>query len=174
MSSLFSAADQRSEVSYYMYPVWCRCHDVLAVSSIPTCMREIGCRSSLLFGQIDARNDPQERSMRRISGTPGGCTQPQDRTSNSGRSFPSARVSAAENAGDRLTRVVALSAFVARLLVQNREIGLQCLDRKTDRYNHERQPIFKMVKLMVLFSCPMEWVDQTRLMRMWIRRMLRQ
>jgi phosphatidylserine decarboxylase len=53
-------------------------------------------------------------------------------------------------------------------LVQNREIGWRCLDRKTGRYKRERQPILKKVKLWVLFSRPMEWVDQTRLMRKWI------
>src|SRR5436309_15287484 len=50
-------------------------------------------------------------------------------------------------------------------LVQNREIGWRCLDRKTGRYKRERQPILKKVKLWVLFSRPMEWIDRTRLMR---------
>lgn len=50
-------------------------------------------------------------------------------------------------------------------LVQNRKRGWQCLDRKTGPYKRERQPILKKVKLRVLFSRPIEWVDQTRLMR---------
>lgn len=53
-------------------------------------------------------------------------------------------------------------------LIQNREVGWKTLNRKTGRYVREQQPIYKKMKLWLLFSRPMEWFDQTRLLRYWI------
>lgn len=53
-------------------------------------------------------------------------------------------------------------------LVQNREVGWQCLNRKTGQYQREQQLLFKKLKLLILFSHPMEWIDQTHLLRLWI------
>ncbi|ETN46482.1 phosphatidylserine decarboxylase [Cyphellophora europaea CBS 101466] len=53
-------------------------------------------------------------------------------------------------------------------LVQNREVGWQTLDRKTGIFKREQQPIYKKVKLWLLFSRPLEWIDRTQLMRKWI------
>lgn len=53
-------------------------------------------------------------------------------------------------------------------LIQNREVGWKTLDRKTGRIKREQQPICKKLKLWILFSRPIEWVDRTQLMRKWI------
>ncbi|EHY59974.1 hypothetical protein HRR83_006337 [Exophiala dermatitidis] len=53
-------------------------------------------------------------------------------------------------------------------LVQNREIGWQTLDRKTGQLKREQQPILKKLKLLILFSRLVEWVDVTKAMRLWI------
>jgi phosphatidylserine decarboxylase len=53
-------------------------------------------------------------------------------------------------------------------LVQNREVGWKCLNRKTGQYHREQQPLLKKLKLWLLFSRPVEWVDRTHLVRRWI------
>lgn len=53
-------------------------------------------------------------------------------------------------------------------LVQNREIGWKTVNRKNGRPGREQQPIFKKLKLWFLFSRPVEWVDVTKAMRLWI------
>ncbi|ETI29239.1 phosphatidylserine decarboxylase [Cladophialophora carrionii CBS 160.54] len=60
------------------------------------------------------------------------------------------------------------NALTTVKLVQNREVGWKTLNRKTGRYERERQPIYKKIKLWLLFSWPMEWIDRTWLLRHWI------
>ncbi|KIX96318.1 uncharacterized protein Z520_08096 [Fonsecaea multimorphosa CBS 102226] len=52
--------------------------------------------------------------------------------------------------------------------VQNRQIGWKTLNRKTGCYEREKQPIWKKIKLWILFSRPIEWIDRTQLLRLWI------
>lgn len=58
-------------------------------------------------------------------------------------------------------------AFAFTKLVQNREVGWLTVDRKTGQYKREKQPLFKKLKLLVLFNPVTEWVDQTHLFRLW-------
>lgn len=53
-------------------------------------------------------------------------------------------------------------------LVQNREIGWKTLDRKTGHFERERQPIVKKLKLLVLLSPLMQWIDRTNALKLWI------
>jgi hypothetical protein len=52
-------------------------------------------------------------------------------------------------------------------LLQNREIGWLTVDRKSGTYKREQQPIWKKIKLLLLFNPVMEWIDRTRLLRYW-------
>ncbi|KAJ9616179.1 phosphatidylserine decarboxylase [Exophiala oligosperma] len=60
------------------------------------------------------------------------------------------------------------SALATVKLVQNREVGWKTLNRKTGLYVREQQPIYKKIKLWLLFSRPMEWLDRTWLLRYWM------
>merc|ERR1712225_97439 len=53
-------------------------------------------------------------------------------------------------------------------LVQNREVGWRTLNRKTGKYEREQQPLFKKLKLLLLFNPITEWIDRTHLLRLWI------
>jgi phosphatidylserine decarboxylase len=53
-------------------------------------------------------------------------------------------------------------------LVQNRQVGWLTLDRKTGKYEREQQPLFKKLKLLLLFNPFMEWIDRTHFLRLWI------
>jgi phosphatidylserine decarboxylase len=53
-------------------------------------------------------------------------------------------------------------------LVQNREVGWMCVNRKTGKYQREQQPILKKLKLLILFSKVVEWIDFTKLFRLWL------
>ncbi len=53
-------------------------------------------------------------------------------------------------------------------LVQNREVGWRTLNRKTGRYEREQQPLFKKLKLLLLFNPFTEWIDRTHFLRLWI------
>jgi len=53
-------------------------------------------------------------------------------------------------------------------LVQNREVGWRTVDRKTGRYEREQQPIYKKLKLLLLFNPLTDWLDRTHLMRLWV------
>lgn len=53
-------------------------------------------------------------------------------------------------------------------LVQNRQIGWRTVNRKNGQPGREQQPIFKKLKLQILFSRFVEWVDTTKAMRLWI------
>jgi hypothetical protein len=53
-------------------------------------------------------------------------------------------------------------------LVQNRQIGWRTVNRKNGQPGREQQPIYKKLKLLILFSRFMEWVDTTKAMRLWI------
>ena len=52
-------------------------------------------------------------------------------------------------------------------LLQNREIGWLTVDRKTGAYKREQQPIWKKLKLLLLFNPFTEWIDRTHLLRLW-------
>ena len=52
-------------------------------------------------------------------------------------------------------------------LVQNREVGWRTLNRKTGKYEREQQPLFKKLKLLLLFNPITEWIDRTHLLRLW-------
>lgn len=53
-------------------------------------------------------------------------------------------------------------------LVETRQIGWQTMDRRTGKMVREQQPIFKKLKLLILFNPLMDWLDRTHLMRLWI------
>ena len=53
-------------------------------------------------------------------------------------------------------------------LVQNREVGWRTINRKTGKYEREQQPLFKKLKLLLLFNPITEWIDRTHLLRLWI------
>ncbi|KAK5441457.1 hypothetical protein LTS15_011223 [Exophiala xenobiotica] len=53
-------------------------------------------------------------------------------------------------------------------LVQNRQIGWRTVNRKNGQPGREQQPIYKKLKLLILFSRFVEWVDTTKAMRLWI------
>ncbi|KAF8473437.1 phosphatidylserine decarboxylase-domain-containing protein [Kalaharituber pfeilii] len=50
-------------------------------------------------------------------------------------------------------------------LVQNREIGWLTVDRKTGKFMREQQPLWKKIKLLLLFNPLLEWIDRTKLLR---------
>jgi phosphatidylserine decarboxylase len=52
-------------------------------------------------------------------------------------------------------------------LLQKREIGWLTVDRKSGTYKREQQPLWKKVKLLLLFNPVTEWIDRTRLLRFW-------
>lgn len=68
---------------------------------------------------------------------------------------------------DYIHRILDYALSTAKL-IQNREVGWMTLDRKSGQYKREQQPIFKKLKLLFLFSRPLEWVDRTHLLRLWI------
>jgi phosphatidylserine decarboxylase len=53
-------------------------------------------------------------------------------------------------------------------LVQNREVGWRTVNQKTGKYEREQQPLFKKLKLFLLFNRFTERIDQTHLLRLWI------
>ncbi|KAL4904477.1 hypothetical protein BDW74DRAFT_31246 [Aspergillus multicolor] len=53
-------------------------------------------------------------------------------------------------------------------LVQNREIGWLTIDRKTGKYKREQQPIWKKLKLLLLFNPLTTWLDTTHAMRLYM------
>lgn len=53
-------------------------------------------------------------------------------------------------------------------LVQTRQVGWQTIDRKTGNYVREKQPLFKKLKLLLLFNPLTEWIDNTHLLRLWL------
>ncbi|KAI5791470.1 phosphatidylserine decarboxylase [Pyronema domesticum] len=50
-------------------------------------------------------------------------------------------------------------------MAKNREIGWMTIDRKTGEYKREQQPIYKKLKLLILFNPLFEWIDRTRWFR---------
>ncbi|KAF3159825.1 hypothetical protein TWF225_001448 [Orbilia oligospora] len=53
-------------------------------------------------------------------------------------------------------------------LIQNREVGWPTVDRKTGELKREQQPIWKKIKLILLFNPITEWIDRTKLMRLYL------
>ncbi|CRG84109.1 hypothetical protein PISL3812_01440 [Talaromyces islandicus] len=53
-------------------------------------------------------------------------------------------------------------------LIQNREVGWLTINRKTGEYMREQQPLFKKLKLLLLFNPFMTWVDTTHAMRLYM------
>ena len=53
------------------------------------------------------------------------------------------------------------------ILLQKREVGWPTVDRKSGTYKREQQPIWKKIKLLLLFNPVTEWIDRTRLLRLW-------
>lgn len=53
-------------------------------------------------------------------------------------------------------------------LAKNQQVGWQTVDRRTGKYIREQQPIMKKIKLAILFSPVMEWVDTTHALRLWM------
>jgi len=68
---------------------------------------------------------------------------------------------------ENIHRVVDYALALVKL-VQNREVGWWTLNRKTGKYEREQQPLFKKLKLLLLFNPITEWIDQTHLLRLWI------
>ncbi|KAF1964213.1 putative phosphatidylserine decarboxylase [Bimuria novae-zelandiae CBS 107.79] len=53
-------------------------------------------------------------------------------------------------------------------LVPSRQVGWKSLNRKTGQLEREREPLWKKVKLILLFNPLTEWIDTTHAMRLWI------
>ncbi|KAK6500938.1 hypothetical protein TWF506_003696 [Arthrobotrys conoides] len=53
-------------------------------------------------------------------------------------------------------------------LIQNREVGWPTVDRKTGELKREQQPIWKKIKLILLFNPITEWIHRTKLMRLYL------
>lgn len=51
--------------------------------------------------------------------------------------------------------------------LRNREVGWLTVDRRTGEFKREKQPLWKRLKLLVLFNPVTEWVDKTHLLRLW-------
>lgn len=51
-------------------------------------------------------------------------------------------------------------------LLQNREVGWLTIDRRTGALKREQQPLFKKMKLLLLFNPLTEWIDRTHLFRL--------
>ena len=62
--------------------------------------------------------------------------------------------------------------FLNRILetiksIHNREVGWPTVDRRTGEFKREKQPLWKKLKLLVLFNSFTEWIDRTHLLRLW-------
>ncbi|RAL14151.1 putative phosphatidylserine decarboxylase [Aspergillus homomorphus CBS 101889] len=55
-------------------------------------------------------------------------------------------------------------------MVQNRQVGWLTIDRKTGQLLREQQPLWKKMKLLLLFNPLTEWLDTTHLMRLYMHR----
>ncbi|PYH42900.1 putative phosphatidylserine decarboxylase [Aspergillus saccharolyticus JOP 1030-1] len=55
-------------------------------------------------------------------------------------------------------------------MIQNRQVGWLTIDRKTGQLIREQQPLWKKVKLLLLFNPLTEWLDTTHLMRLYMHR----
>ncbi|KAL4915652.1 phosphatidylserine decarboxylase-domain-containing protein [Aspergillus aurantiobrunneus] len=53
-------------------------------------------------------------------------------------------------------------------LIQNREIGWLTINRKTGKYMREQQPLWKKLKLLLLFNPLTTWLDTTHAMRLYM------
>ncbi|KAL4955416.1 phosphatidylserine decarboxylase-domain-containing protein [Aspergillus filifer] len=53
-------------------------------------------------------------------------------------------------------------------LVQNREVGWLTINRKTGEYMREQQPLWKKLKLLLLFNPLTTWLDTTHAMRLYM------
>jgi len=51
---------------------------------------------------------------------------------------------------------------------QNAPVGWQSFNRKTGNLEREQQPLWKKLKLFLLFNPLTEWIDRTHLMRLYI------
>jgi phosphatidylserine decarboxylase len=58
-------------------------------------------------------------------------------------------------------------AFASVKAVQNREVGWLTVDRRTGEFKREKQPLWKKLKLLLLFNRFTEWIDKTHLLRLW-------
>jgi phosphatidylserine decarboxylase len=56
-------------------------------------------------------------------------------------------------------------AFIQQ--IQGRHVGWLTFNRKTGDFTREQQPLFKKLKLLLLFNPLTEWIDRTHLLRLW-------
>jgi hypothetical protein len=68
-----------------------------------------------------------------------------------------------------------LHAFLNRVLtclgaMEPRRVGWKSFNRKTGELKREQIPLMKKVKLSILFSPLVQWIDTTHAMRMYIHR----
>lgn len=52
-------------------------------------------------------------------------------------------------------------------LLQNRQVGWLTIDRPTGEFKREQQPLWKKLKLLLLFNPLTEWIDRTHLFRLY-------
>ncbi|RAK80036.1 putative phosphatidylserine decarboxylase [Aspergillus fijiensis CBS 313.89] len=55
-------------------------------------------------------------------------------------------------------------------MIQNRQVGWLTINRKTGQLVREQQPLWKKLKLLLLFNPLTEWLDTTHLMRLYMHR----
>lgn len=65
-----------------------------------------------------------------------------------------------------LHRLVDAALSFAKLL-QNRQVGWLTIERQTGEFKREQQPLWKKLKLLLLFNPLTEWIDRTHLFRLY-------
>jgi phosphatidylserine decarboxylase len=55
-------------------------------------------------------------------------------------------------------------------LIQCGQVGWLTWDRKSGDFIREQQPLYKKLKLVLLFNPVTEWVDRTQALRLWTHR----